>query len=81
MKNDHGYPLARGKMAEVWAKLICPVCDVEIEPVDDDYEYGLHLDANICNYCSIFVIYISPETIHEYHLVPDSQRWYTLEQA
>lgn len=76
--SDHGYPLARGKMAEVWAKLICPVCDSELEHIDDEYEYDLHKDVYLCKRCKICVCYVSPNIYHEYHQVPDSKRWYEI---
>jgi hypothetical protein len=77
----HGYKLARGNMALVWARLICPVCDGEIENFEDEYEDDLHLDICKCDRCELFIVYISPRAIHEYHEVSPSQRWYRIEQA
>jgi C4-type Zn-finger protein len=79
------YPLATGRMAQVWAQCICPVCDNEMTHIDDEYEDDdagkLHLDTYACAHCSLLVTYVSPANIHEYHQVPDSKRRYHIERS
>lgn len=75
------YKVAKGRMAEVWARLECPVCGDEMEHVGDDYEDEKHLDTYSCEYCRILITYVSPAKYHEYHEVPDSERCYLIERS
>lgn len=75
------YPLARGHMLEVWAKLECPVCDGDMDHLCDEYEDDDHLDTYTCGYCGIQITYVSPAKYHEYHQVPDSKKRYLIVQA
>jgi C4-type Zn-finger protein len=78
------YPLAKGHMAEVWARCECPVCDDEIEHLSDEYEEDegkkLHLDTYTCDHCNLFVTYVSPADVGEYHNVANRDRRYLIEQ-
>lgn len=73
-----GLRLAYGNMAEVWGKWVCPVCGGELEPIEDEYDGGYHHDNLDCAYCGIKVTYISKQEYHEYHEVPDSERYYEI---
>lgn len=78
------YPLAKGHMAEVWATLVCPVCDGEMREIGDEYEDDeegkLMLDTYACNHCRILVTYISPADVHEYRQVANRDRRYLIDQ-
>lgn len=75
----HDYPLAKGRMAQVWAQCVCPVCDSELEHVADNYRDQLHMDVYQCLYCRNLVIYISPAKYGEYREVPANERWYCVD--
>lgn len=78
------YPLAKGHMAEVWATCKCPVCGDDMDHLCDEYDDDdgkeLHLDTYTCDHCDLFVTYVSPADVGEYHKVANKDRRYFIER-
>lgn len=78
------YAKAKGQMLEVFATCECPICGDEMVSLDmttENYDErgDWHFDTYVCSHCCILLTYITPAKYHNYHDVPDGEKYYLIE--